>query len=332
MAFDDFPEKQADLHEGIVVCAHSGHFLVVCDEVTYRCQLRGRLKQGQRLAQSVVVVGDSVLIRVLDREEGDAVSTGMIEEILPRRNKISRYAARRSGGRIEQVLMANLDQVVAVQSLCEPSPQAGFVDRMLVAAESYGVSGVLCLNKCDLDPEAAQDPYWDYYQNLDYTILRTSALTGRGLSALRNQLKGRISLLLGASGVGKSSLLNRLQPGLQLKVKEVGSKSGLGRHTTERTELFKLGFGGFIADSPGIRGFDPWDIAPTALGDYFPDWHKPSSRCRFRTCLHRDEPDCGVKEEVARGIIPHRRYEAYLALVRDLENRQDRPGGRLFRK
>jgi ribosome biogenesis GTPase len=332
LAFGDSPKNQSDLHEGIVVRAHGGHCLVVCDEVTYRCQLRGRLKQGQRRTQSVVVVGDSVRIKALDHEGDEAISAGVIEEVLPRRNKISRYAARRSGGRIEQVLMANLDQVVAVQSLREPAPQTGFVDRLLVAAENYGVAGVLCLNKCDLDPGAARDPHWDYYQQLGYIILRTSAVTGRGLASLRTQLRDRISLLLGASGVGKSSLLNRLEPGLELKVREVGSKSGLGRHTTERTELFKLGFGGFIADSPGIRGFDPWDIAPISLGDYFPDWQEPASRCRFRTCLHRDEPDCGVKEDVARGIIPPWRYEAYLALMRDLEDRQDRPGGRLIRK
>lgn len=324
-------EMAVDLHEGIMVRAHGGHCLVVAAGVTYRCQLRGRLKQGQRRTQTVVVVGDTVRFRVLSADAGDALPPGVIEEVLPRRTKISRFATRRSGGRVEQVLMANLDQVVAVQSLLEPTPQKGFIDRLLVAVERYGVAGVLCLNKCDLAPQAAHDARWEYYRGLGYGLLRTSAESGEGLDEFRDQLRNRISLLLGASGVGKSSLLNMLQPGLQLKVTAVGEKSGLGRHTTSRTELFSLDFGGFIADSPGIRGFDPWDIAPADLGEYFPDWHEPAGNCRFRTCLHRDEPDCAVKEEVARGVIPSDRYQAYLALLRDLEGRMEGPGSRPLR-
>ena len=215
--------------------------------------------------------------------------------------------------------MANLDQIVVVQSLVDPSPQTGFIDRLLVAAEHYDVAAALCLNKCDLDPAGAEAPLWNYYQDLGYALLKTSAVTGTGLKELQRQLQDRISLLLGASGVGKSALLNALQPQLRLRVSSVGEKTGLGRHTTSRTELFPLDFGGFIADSPGIRGFDPWEIAPAELGDYFPDWQLAAGKCRFRSCLHRDEPDCGVKDAVAHGMIPPVRYQAYLAILRDLQ-------------
>jgi ribosome biogenesis GTPase len=311
-------QNRDDLPVGIVVRAHSGQCLVAVAGVTYRCQVRGRLKKGPRQVQTVAVVGDRVRLRVLDGEAAE----GVIEEVLPRHNRISRQAARRAGGRVEQVLMANLDQVIAVQSLREPAPQTGFVDRLLVAAERFEVAGVLCLNKCDLDPDGADDPRWRYYEELDYRLVRTSAVTGEGTDELRELLRERISLLLGASGVGKSSLLNRLQPGLELRVASVGEKTGLGRHTTTRTELFGLECGGFIADSPGLRGFDPWDIAPVELRDHFPDLRAVDPGCRFRSCLHRDEPGCAVKQAVAAGEIPDWRHEAYLALLRDLEKRR----------
>jgi ribosome biogenesis GTPase len=284
------------------------------------------LKKGPRKVQTVVVVGDRVRFLVLD--SGADKPSGVIEEVLPRRNRISRMAARRSGGRTEQVLMANLDQVVAIQSLLEPAPQTGFVDRLLVAAERFGVDGVLVLNKCDLvediDAGAPEIRKWDYFTDLGYKVIWASAESGRGISELQETLADRISLLIGASGVGKSTLLNVMQPGLQLRVKEVTEKTGLGRHTTTRTELFPLKGGGFIADSPGIRGFDPWDIDPEQVRDYFPDFIEGRQVCKYRTCMHRDEPQCGVKAMVRSGKIPAWRHAAYLALLGDLEDRKDR--------
>ena len=274
----------------------------------------------------MAVVGDEVSFQATDA--GAEPPLGVIEEVLPRRNKISRLAARRSGGQTEQVLMANLDQVVAVQSLREPAPQSGFVDRLLVAAERFGVGGVLVLNKCDLAGEDLQRERWEYFTQLGYRVLFASAADGQGLDDFREVLRGKISLLIGASGVGKSTLLNAIQPGLGLRVGDITEKTGLGRHTTTRTELFPLAGGGFIADSPGIRGFDPWDIDPQAVRDYFPDFAEPSRQCRYRTCLHRDEPGCGVKDQVALGGIPTWRHAAYLDLLRDLEERKSRLGYR----
>ena len=316
--------------EGIIIRSTGGHSLVVVEGVTWRCKMRGRLKKGPRQTQTIAVVGDRVGFTVVD--EGSDPPSGVIEIVLPRKNKISRMAARRSGGRVEQVLMANLDQVVAVQSLREPAPQTSFVDRLMVAAERFGVQGVLVLNKVDLIPAGSQlerqQKNWGYFEGLGYKVIWASAEDGRGVDDLREVLSGRISMLIGASGVGKSSLLNVMQPGLRLRVNEVTEKTGLGKHTTTRTELFPLQGGGFIADSPGIRGFDPWDMDPANVRDYFPDFTEPGLECHYRTCVHRDEPRCGVKDAVARGLIPARRHAAYLALVADLEERKAAEGYR----
>jgi len=316
--------------EGIVIRATSGRCLVAESGTVWACKVRGRLKKGPREAQTVAVVGDRVRFLVLDSDPDHP--NGVIEEVMPRRNRISRLAARRSGGRTEQVLMANLDQVVAVQSLREPSPQTGFVDRLLVAAERFGVLGVLVLNKCDLVSDSTdldrELEKGDYFASLGYRVIRASAHSGQGVQEFQDILTDRISLLIGASGVGKSTLLNAIQPGLELRVGEVTGKTGLGRHITTRTELFPLDNGGFIADSPGIRGFDPWDIDPEQVRDYFPDFVEGSQECKFRTCLHRDEPQCGVKARVAQHVIPVWRHEAYLALLRDLEERKAKLGYR----
>jgi len=317
-------EKSGEMRDGVVVRVQSGHCLVVADGEPVRCRLRGRLKKGPQVERSPVVAGDRVRLRLLPATDS-AGPAGVVEEVMPRRNRISR-SSRRSGGRVEHVLMANLDQVVAVQSLRRPEPSPAFVDRLLVAAERYGVAGVLCLNKIDLDPEGAADPRWDYYARTGYEVVRTSAETGEGLEDLRRILQGRISLLLGQSGVGKSSLLQILQPGLRLRTGDVGEKTGLGRHITTRTELFALDGGGFIADSPGIRGFDSWDIEPIELRDHLPDLTGFALDCRFASCLHRDEPDCGVKRAVTAGQLPDWRYQAYLAMLGSLEERST--GGR----
>jgi ribosome biogenesis GTPase / thiamine phosphate phosphatase len=307
--------------DGVVIRAGSGSCRVAAEGSIVLCSLRGRLKQGRQRSQNVVAVGDKVRMKIMKDGSDEGLLRGVVEEVLPRHNRFSRQAARRSGGHLEQVLMANLDQVVAVQSVAAPAPQGCLVDRLLVSAARYEVPSVLCLNKIDLDLEASELDRWRYYQELGIEVVRTSALTGVGLSRLEELLRDRISILLGASGVGKSSLLNGIHPGLRLRTGDVTAKTGLGRHVTTHTELFPLTGGGFIADSPGLRGFDPWDLPPHRLKDFWPDLVRLSGACRFRTCMHRDEPDCGVKQALAAGDLPGWRYEAYLTILRDLEDR-----------
>ncbi|MBD3222822.1 ribosome small subunit-dependent GTPase A [bacterium] len=309
--------------DGRVIRAGAGTCRVATGDVVYLCRLRGRLKKGRQQTQTVVVAGDEVRVRPLPPEAEAAGPAAVVEEVRPRRNSIVRRAARRTGGHRAQVLMANLDQLVIVQSVAEPPPQGSLVDRLLVGATSQDVAPVICLNKIDLAPDVASDPRWDYYADtLGVTVVQTSAETGAGMDALAEILRDQVSLLLGASGVGKSSLLNVIEPGLGLRTGEVTGKTGLGRHTTTHTELFPLTGGGFIADSPGLRGFDVWEVAPESLRECFPDLADAAWDCRFRSCLHRDEPDCGVKAAVARGELPAWRHEAYLDILRDLEDRQ----------
>ena len=306
-----------------MIRSQSGFCTVGCEGQEYLCRLRGRLKQGRRRTRTVAVAGDRVRFKATE-DDGGGEAAGVVEEVLPRRNRISRASSRRDRGRTEQVLMANLDRIVIVQSLRQPTPTPGFVDRMLAAAERFDVDGVVCLNKIDLDAAAAADDRWDHYADIGYRVLRTSAESGEGLDDFRDALSGRVSLLLGASGVGKSSLLARAT-GLDLRVGDVTAKTGLGRHTTTRTELFALGDGSYIADSPGIRGFDLWDVEPIDLRQLFPEFPELARSCRFSTCLHRDEPGCGVKAAVDAGEMPAWRHAAYLAILADLEaNTTDR--------
>ena len=314
--------------EGVVIRAGSGRCRVALGAEIWHCRVRGRLKQGPRQVQTVVVAGDRVRFSARDSADGE----GVVEEVLPRRNRISRLAARRSGGRVEQVLMANLDLLVVVQSVRDPEPQTGFVDRLLAAALRFDVRGAIVLNKIDLCRDerdrARELEHWGYFRQLDHAVVAASVATGEGLGELGALLAGQVALLLGASGVGKSSLLNALYPGLEIRVNSVTERTGLGRHTTTHTELHPTPGGGFIADSPGLRGFDPWDIAPSGIRAYFPDLEQAALACRFRGCLHRDEPGCGVKDAVARGGLPKWRHEAYLALLRDLEDREKSAGYR----
>ncbi len=319
---DTRDDAVAGAREGVVVRAGAGTCRVATADVIYLCRLRGRLKHGRQRTQTPVVAGDRVQVRPLPPEAEDAGPTAVVEEVRPRRNRISRRAARRTGGQREQVLMANLDQLVAVQSVAQPAPQGGLVDRLLAAAAHHGLAAVLCLNKVDLDPAAAADPRWDHYARLGVVVIRTSAESGAGVADLAARLAGEVSLVLGASGVGKSSLLNVIAPDLALRTGEVTARTGLGRHVTTHTELFRLPGGGYLADSPGLRGFDLWDLEPQALPDCFPDFTGPAQDCRFRSCWHREEPGCGVKAAVARGEIPAWRHAAYLDILRDLEDRR----------
>jgi len=302
---------------GLVIRAQSGFFVVKTDNGEYTCRLRGRLKQGETEGD-IVAVGDRV--RITAHEDG----TGMIDEVKERSTVFSRT---RTGIKKDyrQILLANPDQIVSVFACAEPEPHLRMLDRFLVIAEKQRIEALIVANKVDLvTPRQAKDIF-GLYEELGYPVLYTSARTGVGVDALRDGLKDKISALAGPSGVGKSSLLNVIQPDLGLHVRAVSEATSKGRHTTQVRELFPLDGGGYVADMPGIRSLALWDTEPEELDAYFVEIRDLVSECQFSDCTHTHEPGCAVRKAVQEGNVAPERYASYLRLRfgDDLEDYED---------
>lgn len=299
---------------GLIVKAQSGFFWVRTEAGEVICRLRGRLKR-QRRATDLATIGDRVKISRLPD------GTGMIEEVLPRERVLSRRApgergrsGRHAAAGAEQVIVANPDQVVVVFACAEPRPRLPMLDRFLVTAEANRLPTVICANKLDLVPPEQCQAHFDLYARLGYRVLYTSAQTGFGLDELRAALAGRLSVLTGPSGVGKSSLLNALEPGLGLRARAVSQATFKGRHTTVYSELLPLAGGGYMADTPGIRALSLWDIEPEEVDAYFVEIGPLVAQCEFSDCTHTHEPGCAVRQAVAEGRVAESRYESYLRI------------------
>lgn len=266
-----------------------------------------------------IAVGDSV--RFIPISDGG----GMILEVLPRRNYLARASAKPMPGAhaFEQVIAANLDQVVPVFAAADPAPRWHLLDRILVTAESYGLPSQIVMTKTDLiygkPEEAVLLEAAERYRKIGYPVIFTSAKAGEGLEVLRKALTGRTSVLIGKSGVGKSSLLNRMEPELGLRVKAVNAATGKGRHTTSNLEMFPLDGGGAIVDTPGVRKFGIVGLEPEDMAPFFPEIAPLIGRCRFGlSCQHDDEPGCAVKSAVMDGAVSPYRYKSYLQLRADM--------------
>lgn len=304
---------------GTVIKSQSGFFWVRTDEGVLRCVLRGRLKR-LRVASDIVTLGDQV--RVTPTIPGE----GAVEEVLPRRTKLARRAAGSKGVWKEDVLVANLDQVIAVFAVANPEPHLRMLDRYLLTAELNGLDVTIVANKCDLRPRAEIEALFAPYERIGYTLLLTSVKANTGIDELRDRLRGRISALSGPSGVGKSSLLNAVQPGLMLQTGAVsvsGANMGRGRHTTVAPELLPLGSPddpqGYVADTPGIRELGLWQVPPEDLDHGFREFRPYLGGCYFQPCSHLHEPDCAIREAVAEGAIDPVRYDSYARLREELE-------------
>lgn len=294
--------------EGWVVRAQAGIYEVISDGQRYRCFLRSRLKKGKREWAQPVVVGDHVRFTPVGQAQG------AIEEVLPRRT----YWARARTNKPHQILVANLDQILLVFAAEEPPLERLLVDRFLAIAEALGLETLLCVNKCDLVPPEEVGKQMEVYRRLGYPLLFTSAVTGLGLEELQKALKDRISVLAGPSGVGKSSLLNAIQPGLRLRTGPL-SILGRGRHITSEIQLLPLEMGGFVADTPGLQTAHLLDVAPQDLAQCFREIREYAAACRFADCSHLREPGCAVRAAVRRRRIDPLRYESYRLLRSELE-------------
>jgi ribosome biogenesis GTPase len=264
------------------------------------CSVRRVLRTRERETRSLVVAGDRVLVRPTEREEG------VIERIEPRTSTISRQS-----GRFQQVLTANVDQAVIVVSADDPPLKLGVVDRFLVGAEKGGVKGIVCVNKADLVNPVLLQPIAGQYTRIGYDVVLVSARRETGIDELRRRLIGHQSVIAGQSGVGKSSLLNCVQPGLDRRTGGISEETGKGTHTTRVAELFRLDGGGWVVDTPGIRQLMLWDVSPGELEGLFPEFRPYVPDCRFPSCTHLVEKECAVQAAVDRGDISPLRFESY---------------------
>lgn len=317
-----------ELLEGLVVKEQSGFFWVeVADGTVYMCRLRGRLMEEAQ-SSDIAAIGDRVKIRVLKKDEtGDK---GAIEAVAERESVLSRAArteGNRGGGEAEreQVIVANADLILFVFAIAEPAPSLRTLDRFLVAGEKSGIDElVIVVNKIDLEDPIIVEAKFGPYVKMGYTVLPTCTKDGRGIDALREMLKGRISAFTGPSGVGKTSLLNLIQPGLARQVKQVSQTRQEGLHTTRDSALIKLdpalyGDKTYLADTPGIRTLNVYDVEPEELDAYFVDIAAYVDQCHFSNCTHTNEPKCAVRAAAITGDIAHSRYESYLKLRGELE-------------
>jgi ribosome biogenesis GTPase len=284
-----------------------------------RARIRGRFRLDALLIDETnpLAVGDRVSLALDDDE------VGLITGIHPRQNQLSRRASGRKAAIREHVIVVNVDRAWCVQSTFGPKLNAGFVDRFLVAAEMSHVPAGLIINKADLldgnaRAQEAMDFWTDLYSAIGYPVLLTSAETEQGVDELREALGGRVSVVSGPSGVGKSSLLNRVQPGLGLKTAGISDKTQKGRHTTTFATLHEVA-GGWVADTPGIREFGLWDLAPVELGGYFAEFRPFIPDCRFPDCTHVHEPGCAVQQAVDAGEITQERYGSYLVILETVQ-------------
>lgn len=286
--------------EGVVLKGYSGHYYVQEGDNLWECSLRGRF----RITKQTFLPGDKVKITCL--KDGK----GVIEEVLPRQNQLMRPP------------IANVEQALLVFAIHQPEPNWSLLDRMLILVEASGMTPLICFNKGDLRfPE--DEEILQYYATI-YPLVITSAKKGVGIDKLETLLKDKITVLAGPSGVGKSSLLNGLQPGLALKTGEVSEKIHRGRHTTRHVELMPLQIGGLVADTPGFSSLDLPLMQREELAGFFPEFNQYEGKCKFTGCLHTQEPKCAVIDAVEAGAIFPRRYENYLAFLIEVKAKERR--------
>lgn len=306
---------------GLVVKAQSGFFTVETeDKQRIVCQIPGRLKK-ERLDTAIVAVGDRVTISL------DEPGKGVIEFVSERISVLSRARPGRDVRKVlsdqEQVLVANPDQVIFVFSIRRPRPSLRKLDRLLVVAEMNELPVLICINKIDLALLDEAKETFKIYEQIGYQVIYTSAVQGTGVDELRRLLRGKISVMTGSSGVGKTSLLNAIQPGLGLQVRAVSGATDKGLHTTRHVELVSLDVDGYVADTPGIRAVALFDLEPGEMDGYFREIAPLVVNCQFSDCTHRHEPKCAVLAAVKSDQISFERYDSYLRLREEHESLEE---------
>lgn len=286
---------------GQVLRVHGLHSIVrLANGQQWSCATRGLLKTIGTDLRHVVVAGDQVMVKPTGQGEG------VIQRVEPRHGCISRTSRGR-----QHLIAANIDQCLIVTSCAEPGIKPNLIDRFLLTAEKSGVQPIIVINKADLIDMATLQPIIGDFAQLGYVVMCVSATRGWGIDLLRHGIRDRKSVIVGQSGVGKSSLLNAIEPGLALRVNSVSRENQKGRHTTTTAQLIPLEHGGYVLDTPGIRQFQLWDLVPAEASQWFREFRPWADHCRFPNCSHTHEQDCAVKSAVADGRISLRRYDSY---------------------
>jgi ribosome biogenesis GTPase len=305
-----------ELQEGFVIRIKGANYYVVSGGRDVKCFLRGKFRISGDRDNVLPVVGDSVKFRKESHSTRDDYA-GLIVSVGARKSVFARSTS--SGARRKKILGANLDYIFLVHSVIEPGLNLRLIDRMIVAAEYGGIEPIICINKIDLSDDLGMlKKEMDPYINMGYKVLFCSAIGNSGLEPLRELMKNKRSLMAGPSGAGKTSIISRLQPNLELKIGRISDKTGKGRHTTSHFEMHPLSSGGYLGDTPGIREFGVSQIDKNELHLYFRDFRDFIDHCRFSTCVHDQEPDCAVKAAVKDGKISEKRYDSYIRMLRDL--------------
>lgn len=284
--------------EGILIRGYSGFYYVWDGLRLWECKLRGK----HRIKGQTFLPGDKVIITVTDTPKNKAV----IEKVLPRKNELVRPT------------VSNVDQAVIVMALKDPDPDLWLLDRLLIVTQSNQVKPIICFNKADLVSDEVAQAIIMRYRSSGIPTLLVSTKNKCGIEELREYLIGKISVFAGPSGVGKSSIMNMLLPGLERKTGEISEKLARGKHTTRHVELIPLLDGGFVADTPGFSQISLPEMKREELADYYQDFMPYRLKCKFNSCLHREEPMCGVKDAVSAGLIDTERYERYIILLDDV--------------
>ncbi len=309
------------MEKGIVIKSTGSWYTVKAENgVNIECKIKGNLRIKGIRSTNPIAVGDHVEFTESNAENDSKQTIGLIHKIETRRNYIIRKAPNLS--KESHIIAANIDQAFLVVTPQFPVTTTTFIDRFLVSAEAYRIPCHLIFNKIDLYNEVqlhAIDEWIELYKKAGYTCLKISAKTSQGLEELKTMMKYKSNVFSGHSGVGKSTIINSIQPGFELKTAEISEAHSSGKHTTTYSEMFELYFGGFIIDTPGIKGFGMLEMSKEEISHYFPEMFNLLNECQFYNCTHTHEPNCAVKKAVENGQIALSRYNSYLGMLEDEE-------------
>lgn len=290
----------------------------------FDCRIIGKFRLDGLILTNPVAVGDKIEFEIepeIGERSVNGLSKGLIKKILPRENYVARQSPRQKHN--IHLLASNIDQAIVISTIIEPTIKLGFIDRFLMMTEPYEIPTTIIFNKADIYDDETMivfENICNVYKSIGYQVLLTSSVDGTGLEEFKNLLQDKISLISGQSGVGKSSLVNAIQPQLDIRTGEISDYSGKGQHTTTFAEMHPLNFGGYIIDTPGIKTLAFNNLQPQHVTQNFREMFEYSSGCRFSNCTHREEPKCAVKTAIANGVISELRYLNYLQILEEVED------------